>query len=115
MQAEQFQSRFEGIAADKPEAGDCIESLPLHVMTPHAELRAQQRAISREAISFTIQHGKRSRHRGAIFYYLGKRFTPKEFQKDARVRRWEGTTIIVSNDESTIITVYRNRTGMARV
>ena len=79
----------------------------------HATQRTHSRSISEEAVTFTMTHGKRVRQRGAIFFYLGKRHIPHEMKKDSTIRRWEGTTVVMSPDERAILTVYRNRSGIA--
>ena len=82
-------------------------------LSKHAIIRAQQRSISREAIAFALSFGKRVQRQSAVFYFLGKRYIPAEFSRDPKVRRWEGTTVVMSSDEESILTVYRNRAGLA--
>ena len=81
-------------------------------MTGHATARANGRSISPEAIDLALTYGKRVRKRGAIIFYLGRRHIPQHLLNDAKKRRMEGTTVLMSSDEGAIITVYRNRRGI---
>lgn len=88
---------------------------PLHGgarFTKHALERAQTRGIRPDDIEMAIRYGQECRERGATIYYLGERHIPRELLRDARIRRMIGTTVVTSNHNGAIITVYRNRNGL---
>lgn len=80
--------------------------------TKHARERGQMRGIRDDDVAMAIRYGREYRERGATIYYLGERHVPRELLRDARVRRMIGTTVVTSNHNGAVITVYRNRNGL---
>lgn len=78
-----------------------------YVPSDHAGKRMAQRNISLEDIDFVLDHGQRLHKAGAVFFFLGKSDIPRKWQR--RFERLEGTTLVMSTETSTLITVYRNR------
>lgn len=85
-----------------------------YVPSDHAEIRMAQRNVSFEDIVFVLDHGRKMHKAGAVFYFLRKCDIPQGWQRE--FGRLEGTTVVLSRETATIITVYRNRqTGLRRV
>jgi hypothetical protein len=84
-----------------------------YVPSHHAEKRMAQRNISFEDIVFVLEHGRKLHKAGAVFFFLRRCDIPG--QRWQRCGRLEGTTVVLSRETATIITVYRNRQGLRRV
>lgn len=79
------------------------------VPTDHAEKRMAQRNLSLDDVLFTMQHGKIFHRAGALIVYLRAKDIPKHSRRNEKIRKLEGTTVILSREEPSILTVYRNR------
>ena len=76
-------------------------------LSKHAVRRMSQRGITDEAIDFTLRWGKIYHRTGIVFFVLRQRDIRRSKRRDAKVQRWEGTTILMSEDM--IVSVYKNR------
>lgn len=84
-----------------------------YVPSNHAEKRMAQRNVSFEDVVFVLEFGRKLHKAGAVFYFLRKCDIPQGEQQFSRL---EGTTVVLSRETATIITVYRNRQkGLRRV
>jgi|GEM_PF-2761232 len=85
----------------------------LLILTNHADKRLAQRGISKEAVEATLSYGRRLQQTGASLFFLGKKDIERaqvpEFQK------YEGTALIVAQDDGCLITSYRNKNCFARL
>ena len=79
------------------------------VTTDHAEQRMAQRNLSLNDVLFVLKHGKCYHRAGAMFFYLRGKDIPKRRQRDQKISKLEGATVILSRDAPAILTVYRNR------
>ena len=79
------------------------------VTTDHAEQRMAQRNLSLNDVLFVLKHGKCYHRAGAMFFYLRGKDIPKRKQKDKKISKLEGATVILSRNAPAILTVYRNR------
>ncbi len=76
----------------------------------HAEERMALRGFSYDDVEFVIAHGKRTTGADARHYFLR--------QSDLRLhqyREWSrltGTAVVLSLDESTVVTVFRPADGL---
>lgn len=75
----------------------------------HAHQRIAQRNLSAKAVQYVITHGKRMRRAGAVFYYLRKCDLATDDHKNDALVRLVGTAVVLSPDERTVLTVWRNR------
>ncbi|MCA9876383.1 MAG: DUF4258 domain-containing protein [Thermomicrobiales bacterium] len=79
-------------------------------VSSHAVRRLAQRNLSEADVQYVYSHG-RIHHTGkATFVYLGLRDIPEADRRNDRVRRLEGTVLVL--DSSTgcrLTTAYRNR------
>jgi hypothetical protein len=66
-----------------------------------------QRGIGQDAIDFTLRWGNVYYRTGICFHVLRRRDIERSGVVDARVLRWEGTTVLV--EDGTVISVYKNR------
>lgn len=78
-------------------------------MTAHAIKRASQRNISPEDIEYVLQYGSKIHNAGACFYYLGGKDIPAEDRQEDEITRLEGTILVLDPEQSSIVTIYRNR------
>ncbi len=76
----------------------------------HAGRRLAQRNLSPEDVRYVFTHG-RLHHRGkACFVHLGLRDIPTEHRREDRIRRLEGTVLVLDPDSGQhLTTAYRNR------
>ena len=76
----------------------------------HAGRRLAQRNLSPEDVRYVFSHG-RVHHRGkALFVHLGLRDIPAEHRGQDRLRRLEGTVLVLDPDTGQhLTTAYRNR------
>ncbi|WP_448335298.1 DUF4258 domain-containing protein [Bellilinea sp.] len=77
--------------------------------TFHALWRMALRGLSKADIDYVLANGKCHFTAGANFYYLGKRQIPYRDSQCNQISRLEGTVVLLSKDDSTVITVYRNK------
>ena len=71
----------------------------------HALNRMTQRKLSEDDIEYIVNHGTRHHNAGCLYYFLGKRNI-----LDKGKERLEGSVVLLDSDtETTVITVYRNR------
>ncbi len=76
----------------------------------HAGRRLAQRNLSDRDVSYVLSHG-RLIHRGhARFVHLGRRDIPADHLRDDRIRRLEGTILVLdAYSGEHLTTAYRNR------
>ncbi|MBX3053589.1 MAG: DUF4258 domain-containing protein [Caldilineaceae bacterium] len=79
-------------------------------LSNHAVTRMAQRNLSTEDVEYVLQFGCRVRSGGVLHCFLRYNDIPKTDRK--RVRRLEGTTVLLDRCGQNIITVYRNRRGL---
>ncbi len=75
----------------------------------HAQIRAAQRCLPNGAIEYILEHGQVYHRAGAVFYFLRDCDIPTQDQGYEQIVRLAGTAVVVSKDQQTIITVWRNR------
>lgn len=75
----------------------------------HAARRIAQRNVSPQEIEYVIKKGERFHRAGAVFYYLRDCDLSEEDQKDDERTRLIGTAVVLSKDQNTVLTVWRNR------
>lgn len=81
--------------------------------TEHALTRMHQRCLSITDVEYVVLHGQQHRCAGVVHYFLGRCDIPKKDQRNDRLRRLEGTAVLVdSNTRKWVITVYRNRSAL---
>ncbi len=79
--------------------------------TVHARQRMQLRALSEQDVLYVIRHGTRIWSGGMLHYFLRRKDIPGQDQRVDRIRRLEGTTVLVRRGKEglIVITAYRNR------
>ena len=71
----------------------------------HSRIRMAQRKLSEADVEYIINHGTRHHNAGCLYYFLGKRNILDKGQE-----RLEGSIVLLDSiTETTVITVYRNR------
>ncbi len=84
-------------------------------VSAHAHERLAQRNLSAADIRYVFVHGRRHHAGKAVFVHLGRRDIPRDDLREDRLRRLEGTVLVL--DPSTgehLTTVYRNRRSGSR-
>jgi hypothetical protein len=75
-----------------------------------------QRGLSPEDIGYVCDHGRPYYRAGMVHYFLGKKDIPPEDGCNADVQRLVGTTVLMENEDlSLIVTVYRNQNAIRRI
>ena len=76
----------------------------------HAERRLAQRNLSQDDVGYVFTHGRLYHTGKAVFVYLGLRDIPAAHRREDRIRRLEGTTLVLDPDTGQhLTTAYRNR------
>lgn len=88
-----------------------VDSMP--VLSRHAAKRAEQRRISPAAIEAALNYGTVTYRTGAVFSTLLKKDVKKS--KKPGLKKYIGTTVLSSNEENVIITVYRNPKAISQI
>lgn len=84
-------------------------SVPPYFLSTHAQVRMQQRGISREQLEQVLRFGRIVRaHGGVSFHVLGRKETQRYGLIDAGLRAAEGVHLLLSPN-GVVITVYRTR------
>ncbi len=76
--------------------------------TKHADLRANARRLSRQAVSAALEFGRRVYTRGAMICAIGRREVRRFALLGIDLSEFEGIQVVCDPD-GTLITVYRNR------
>jgi hypothetical protein len=76
----------------------------------HAGRRLAQRNLSHEDVSYVLAHGRLFHSGHARFVHLGRRDIPSAHLRQDRIRRLEGTILVLDADSGEhLTTAYRNR------
>lgn len=78
-------------------------------LTAHAQLRMCQRNVTNEQLSFILRHGQQHHCAGAILVTLRRKDIPKNHAAQSKFTYLEGTTIVLSRDAPTVLTIWRNK------
>jgi len=83
-----------------------------YVLSNHAAQRSARRNLSEEDIRYVLRYGRAYHCADAVIYFLGRRDIPTEDLANDDLARLEGTMILTARDQSSVITVCRNRDGL---
>ena len=84
--------------------------------TEHSAVRAAQRGLSEKDIEYVFEFGSCYHGAGCIIYYLRRQDVPFPDLRCDWARRLMGTALIVSKDDTTLVTAWRNRrTGLKQI
>lgn len=79
-------------------------------ITNHAARRLAQRNLDNDDVCYVAIHGRVHRAAHALFIHLGRRDIPAEDLRVDRIRRLEGTILVLDAREGSVLaTAYRNR------
>ncbi len=84
-------------------------------ITHHAARRLAQRNLNAEDVHYVASHGRAHHAAHALFIHLGRRDIPVEDLRVDRLRRLEGTILVLDPNNGRILaTAYRNRQSGSR-
>ncbi|MFM9107613.1 MAG: DUF4258 domain-containing protein [Chloroflexota bacterium] len=84
-------------------------------VSSHAGERLAQRNLSEADVRYVFVHGRRHHSGHAVFVHLGKRDIPREDLRNDRIRRLEGTVLVLDPFSGEhLTTAYRNRRSGSR-
>jgi len=87
-----------------------MDERPPPAITQHAARRLAQRNLNADDVSDVAVHGRSHHGAHALFIHLGRRDIPAEDLRDDRLRRLEGTILVLDPSDGRILaTAYRNR------
>jgi hypothetical protein len=89
-----------------------VEGLLITSISNHARKRTAQRGIELREVELAILIGEDTNQDGAIIFFLGRRQLVENGFISPDRKRLEGLTVLMSRD-GTVITAYRNRSGVA--
>ena len=79
-------------------------------VTRHAGRRLAQRNLDYDDVQYVYAHGRRYHSGKAFFIHLGLRDIPAEHRRENRIRRLEGTVLVLDPVLGLhLTTAYRNR------
>ena len=78
-------------------------------LTLHARHRMAQRNLSTEEIESVLLYAQTWHKAGAVIWYLRRKDLPTIARSNQRWQQLVGTTIVMNENERTILTAYRNR------
>ncbi len=86
-------------------------------VSDHAARRLAQRNLTERDIQYVMRHGRCIHNGSAIFIHLGRRDIPATDLRDDRLRRLEGTVLVLDPKSGQYLTTaYRNRqSGMREI
>lgn len=79
------------------------------IITDHARQRMAQRNVSKQQLSFILEHGQETHCAGARLVYLRRKDIPESCRRVDKFARLEGVTVVLSSDSPTVMTLWRNR------
>ena len=79
------------------------------ILTNHARQRMAQRNLSCKDVAYIIDFGRIVHRSGAVFIHLGRKDIPADDRGNPIIARLEGATVVLSDTESVVLTVWRNR------
>ncbi|HID54526.1 MAG TPA: DUF4258 domain-containing protein [Anaerolineae bacterium] len=86
------------------------------VITDHARQRMARRNVSKQQLSFILEHGEETHCAGARLVHLRRKDIPEPLRRVDKFARLEGVTVVLSSDSPTVMTVWRNRRhGLRRI
>ena len=77
-------------------------------LTRHARLRMTARRISPGDVTLALRYGRRARVGAGTMYVVGRREIARP-EGPPELRRLDGLHVLVTPDDGTVITTYRNR------
>ena len=83
-----------------------------YILSEHAAQRAARRNLSEDDVRYVLRYGQAYHCANAMLYFLGQRDIPTHDLAVAAKARLEGTLVVTARHWPTVITVYRNRTGL---
>jgi hypothetical protein len=83
-------------------------------ISSHAAQRCNDRRISLEELNLVMKYGTRIHRTGALFCFMRRRDIPGDVPA-FRAGRLEGLTLILDPEETSLITAYRNRSGLHEI
>jgi 1,6-anhydro-N-acetylmuramate kinase len=82
----------------------------IDVISAHADQRLAQRNLSPEDVRYVFCHGRVYHTGNAFFVHLGLRDIPADHRRQDRLRRLEGTILVLDpRTGQHLTTAYRNR------
>ncbi len=79
-------------------------------ISAHADLRLAQRNLSQDDVRYVFTHGRLYHTGKAQFVHLGLRDIPSDDRRIGRLRRLEGTVLVLDPSSGQhLTTAYRNR------
>ncbi|MEO8284965.1 MAG: hypothetical protein ABI670_00820 [Chloroflexota bacterium] len=81
-------------------------------LSRHARHRGAQSNLSDRDIDLVRRYGVLEHRTGVRFYFVGKREVERYCCVEPRLRKLHDIVLIVSSDDTCVITVYRNRKAL---
>lgn len=81
-------------------------------LSRHAKHREAQSNLCSHDLDLVRRYGILERRTGVRFYFVRKREVERYRLAEPRLAKLHGLVMIVSNDDGTVITVYRNRRAL---
>ncbi len=78
------------------------------VLAAHARKRMDQRGVSEQAVLLTLRYGRKIHSRRTVFHVIGRKEIARYGKQVPELLALDGVQVITSQDEHTVVTVYRN-------
>jgi hypothetical protein len=84
-------------------------------LTLHARKRGRQRNLSEQELKYVIRYGRKLWRTGICFHFLAAKDIPAADRRSQWANRLVGTSVLVSQETRSVITVYRNPKALASI
>lgn len=78
-------------------------------ISKHARHRGAQSNLCEYDLDLVRRYGVLERRTGVKFYFVGRREVERYRRVEPRLRKLHDLVVIIAGDDTTVITVYRNR------
>lgn len=81
----------------------------------HGRLRVAQSNLSTDDVELVRRYGVLEHRTGVRFYFIGRREVERYRHVAPRIAKLHSIVLIVSQDDDTVITVYRNKHALKQI
>jgi magnesium-transporting ATPase (P-type) len=84
-------------------------------LTLHARKRGRQRNLDERKLSYVLRYGRKLWRTGICFHFLAAKDIPAADRRSEWANRLIGTSVLVSPQTGSVITVYRNPKALTAI
>lgn len=92
-----------------------VAPAPATSLTSHAKKRGRQRNLRESELDYVIRYGRKLWRTGICFHFLAAKDIPAADRRSQWANRLVGTSVLVSPQTGSVITVYRNPKALTAI